>query len=292
LDHRIAMSFLVMGTATETPVQVDDTNPINTSFPGFVSLCNRLGARMGMVRHEHTDSRLQIHRSFAPLVVAIDGPAASGKGTLARRLAEYFGYAYLDTGSLYRAVGMKIVYGNKDPHDVEDAIEAARSISLQDLANPRLRQERVGVAASIVSAIPEVREILLQYQRDFAQCPQGAILDGRDIGTVVCPDADIKIFMTADLEARARRRHRELQGQGVEVIFQSVLEDLRERDQRDEERHTAPLRAAEDAIHIDSSHMDANTVFEHALEILLPLAEEKNEQPPLTDNVKKYSRNG
>jgi CMP/dCMP kinase len=199
-----------------------------------------------------------------PLVIAIDGPAASGKGTLARRLAEHFGLSYLDTGSLYRAVGMKVVYSGRDPHDVHAAFEAAHSIDADDLANPRLRQERIGQAASIVSSFPEVRGALLEFQRNFAHGKKGAVLDGRDIGTVVCPGADFKFFITATLYARAKRRHKELSGQGIEVVFESVLEDLRERDARDEKRTVAPLKPAPDAILIDTSDMDANTVFEKA----------------------------
>src|SRR5690606_39178747 len=142
----------------------------------------------------------------------------------------------LDTGSLYRAVGMKLVYAGKDPQDVKAAIEAAKHIDADDLANPRLRQEHIGQAASIVYAFPEVRQALLEFQREFARSRHGAVLDGRDIGTVVCPDADFKFFITATLDARAKRRHRELSGQGIEVVFESVLEDLRERDTRDQKR--------------------------------------------------------
>lgn len=260
-DHRIAMSFLVMGMASKQPVKVDDMEAIKTSFPNFVELMNSLGARISA---SETISASP-HRAF---VIAIDGPAASGKGTLARRLAEYFKLDYLDTGSLYRAVGLKLVYADKDPSDVKAAVEAAYSITTDDLANPRLRQERIGKAASIVSAFPEVRKALLEYQQNFAKGPRGAVLDGRDIGTVVCPQADFKFFITATLYARAKRRHRELEGEGIEVVFDSVLEDLRERDERDQNRTTAPLIAADDAIIIDSSAHDANQIFAKAREIV------------------------
>lgn len=262
-DHRIAMSFLILGLASQQPVTVDDGSFIATSFPGFMELMVRLGGRITPESAE----------GYRPMIIAIDGPAASGKGTLARRLAEQLGYAYLDTGSLYRAVGLKLVYSDKDPNDKKAAIAAAKSIELGDLANPRLRQERIGTAASIVSAYPEVREVLLDFQRKFAASAQGAVLDGRDIGTVVCPNADIKIFMTASLEARAKRRHRELQGEGIEVVYQSVLEDLKERDERDSKRQAAPLIPAEGAIHLDTTEMDAKTVFENVLNMVLPLAE-------------------
>lgn len=259
-DHRIAMSFLVMGMVSEQPVTVDDARAINTSFPIFVELMNDLGSHIAHVGMGN--------RSLPPMVIAIDGLAASGKGTLARRLAEEFGFGYLDTGSLYRAVGMKLVYADKDPTNKAHSIDAAKAIDLEDLANPRLRQERVGNAASVVSAIPEVRAVLLDFQRNFAKNKMGAILDGRDIGTVVCPDADFKLFMTADLETRARRRHRQLQGQGIEVVYDSVKRDLEERDERDSKRQTAPLKPAEDAVTLDTSNMTANQVFDKVMELL------------------------
>jgi len=260
-DHRIAMSFLVMGMASEKPVTIDDASAIATSFPNFVELMNSIGANLSTPNTPHATRH-------TPLIIAIDGPAASGKGTLARRLAEHFGFDYLDTGSLYRAVGLKLVYSGKDPHNREDAMHAAETIDAEDLANPRLRQERIGQAASVVSAFPEVRGALLNYQRHFAKGKKGAVLDGRDIGTVVCPNADFKFFVTATLYARAKRRHRELQGEGIEVIFESVLEDLRERDERDEKRAVAPLKPAEDAIIMDTSTLDASEVFQKACEII------------------------
>lgn len=264
-DHRIAMAFLIMGMASKQPITVDDATAIATSFPNFSELCNSLGARIAPLRPTASSQP-------ASIVIAIDGPAASGKGTLARRLAEHLNLEYLDTGSLYRAVGMKIIYAGKDPANLSDALEAAQTIDIEDLANPRLRQERIGQAASIVSAFPEVRAALLDFQRDFATksaiSGHGAVLDGRDIGTVVCPDADFKFFITATLFARAKRRHKELQGQGIEVIFESVLEDLRERDERDEKRAIAPLRPADDAYIIDSSKLDASEVFKTADELV------------------------
>jgi len=261
-DHRIAMSFLVMGMATKQAVHIDDGSAITTSFPAFAELMNSLGASITF------DANATPKRHAPPLTIAIDGPASSGKGTLARRLAEALGYMYLDTGSIYRAVGLKLIYAHKDPYDKRAAIDAALSLTEQDLANPRLRQERIGKAASIISAIPEVRNILLEFQRRCAKHPKGAVLDGRDIGTIVCPDADIKVFITASLETRAQRRHRELQGEGIEVIYQSVLEDLCERDERDAQRAVAPLIPAKDAIIIDTSHLDADTVFSQVLNIV------------------------
>ena len=265
-DHRIAMAFLVMGMASKEPVTVDDATAIATSFPNFTELCNSLGARIAAPRPATTSRQ-------AALVVAIDGPAASGKGTLARRIAEHFNMDYLDTGSLYRAVGMKIIYSGKEPNNLQDALEAAKTIDAEDLANPRLRQERIGQAASVVSAFPEVRAALLEFQREFARkslvSGRGAVLDGRDIGTVVCPDADLKFFITATMFARAKRRHKELEGEGIQVIFESVLEDLRERDERDEKRAVAPMRPADDAYIIDSSKLDASEVFRTAGDLIL-----------------------
>jgi len=261
-DHRIAMSFLVFGMASLEPVTVDDATAIQTSFPHFAALMNSLGAVIAPVAVTHTP----IARH--PLVIAIDGPAASGKGTLARRVADYLGLEYLDTGSLYRAVGMKIVYAGKDPKDLQAALEAARGIDVEDLANPRLRQERIGQAASVVSSFPEVRHALLEFQRNFVKSGKGAVLDGRDIGTVVCPDADFKFFITATLYARAKRRHKELEGQGIEVVFDSVLEDLRERDERDEQRSIAPMKPADDAFLIDSSSSDASEVFDTVRQVI------------------------
>ncbi len=264
-DHRIAMSFLVMGMASREPVTVDDASAIATSFPNFTELCNSLGARIAPPR----PLKSSVSAATRPLVIAIDGPAASGKGTLARRLAEHLNLDYLDTGSLYRAVGLKLVYAGKDPKNLDDALAAAESIDAEDLANPRLRQERVGQAASIVSAFPEVRAALLDFQRNFAKnAVRGAVLDGRDIGTVVCPDADYKFFITATMFARAKRRHRELEGEGIEVVFESVLEDLRERDERDEKRAVAPMRPADDAFIIDSSKLDASEVFQVACDMV------------------------
>jgi 3-phosphoshikimate 1-carboxyvinyltransferase len=260
-DHRIAMSFLVLGMHSQQPIMVDDCRAISTSFPGFMRLMNGLGAS---IIEENTITPLPNRR----LVIAVDGPAASGKGTLARRLASRFGLGYLDTGSLYRAVGMRVLYADKQPNDVAAAIAAAHAIQDHDLANPKIRGERIAQAASVVSAIPEVREALLDYQRNFAERTEGAVLDGRDIGTVICPGADIKLFITASLEARAKRRHRQLQDYGITVDFDSVFEDLKERDERDANRTVAPLRPAPDAIMLDTSDMSANEVLARALELV------------------------
>lgn len=200
------------------------------------------------------------------MIIAIDGPVAAGKGTLARRLAERYGYAYLDTGSLYRAVGSKVLREGGDP------TEAAASLSESDLAAGDLRSEAVGLAASKVAAIPEVRAALLDYQRRFAARPPGgrpgAVLDGRDIGTVVCPDAAVKLFVTASDEVRARRRHQELAGKGEAISYDQVLADLRRRDEQDRARAAAPLKAAPDAHLLDTSDLAIEAAIAAAADIV------------------------
>ena len=207
-----------------------------------------------------------------PLVVAIDGPAASGKGTLARRLAEHFGLAQLETGALYRAAALLALEAGDDPADPAAAERAARRVTPGLLGDPRLREERVAAASSVVAAIPAVRAALLAFQREFARHPplpaRGAVLDGRDIGSVVCPDAAVKLFVTASREERARRRVKELRERGVPAIYADVLQDLTERDARDSGRRVAPLAAAPGAVIIDTTTLDADAVFERACHII------------------------
>jgi len=203
------------------------------------------------------------------MIIAVDGPVAAGKGTLARRLAVALDCAYLDTGSIYRAVAAKVLAAGGDPDDSKTATAAALALQPIDLMRDDLRLETVSQAASKVAAIPAVRAALLDFQRRFAETPpdglKGAVLDGRDIGTVVCPDANVKFFLTASVEARAARRHKELIERGEQSIYARVLQDLRERDARDSGRATAPLRAAEDAVRLDTSAMDADEAFEVAM---------------------------
>jgi CMP/dCMP kinase len=217
-----------------------------------------------------------------PFVVAIDGPAASGKGTLARRLAAHFGLAHLDTGSLYRATALLVHDNGGDPGDRVAAEAAARRIDPRLLTDPRLRADEVASAASMVAAIPGVRRALLGLQRGFAAHPpppaRGAVLDGRDIGTVVCPAANVKLFVTASTEARAARRVKELREQGTPAIYENVLQDLDQRDARDSGRLAAPLRAAEDARIIDTTMLDTDVVFERACDLVARALEEKEWQ--------------
>jgi cytidylate kinase len=199
------------------------------------------------------------------LILAIDGPAAAGKGTLARRLAAEYNLAYLDSGSLYRGTALTLLRDNLESPDESAAVAAARKLKPELLTDPELRAEATGRLASQVAAIPAVRAALLDWQRDFAKRPpagkQGAVLDGRDIGTVVLPDAMVKLYITASDEARAMRRFKELQAKGETAIYARVLEDMRERDGRDTARSTAPMRPAEDALIIDTSALDADQVF-------------------------------
>ncbi len=204
-------------------------------------------------------------------VIAIDGPAASGKGTLARRIAAELGFAHLDTGTLYRVVGLAVLNRGNDPANADAATEAVKRLDLSLLEDRALRTAETGVAASKVAAIPAVRDALLEFQRNFAANPpggQGAVLDGRDIGTVICPDATVKLFVTASPEIRANRRFLELQAQGSTRTLEDVLADIRSRDARDMGRAVAPLRQAADAHLLDTSHLDIETAVVRALELI------------------------
>lgn len=209
-------------------------------------------------------------------LIAVDGPAASGKGTLARRIAAHFDFAYLDTGALYRAVALCVLRAGLDPADEAAAIDAARALDMTLLDDDEfaaaLRTAETGAAASYVAAVPQVRAAILTAQRDFAQYPPddkaGAVLDGRDIGTVVCPDADQKLFITARPEIRARRRFKELQAQDNNVTLETVLADIEARDARDMNRATAPLKQAADAHLLDSSDLSIEEAFNAALALL------------------------
>lgn len=200
-----------------------------------------------------------------PFVIAIDGPAASGKGTLGLRLANHFHCHYLDTGSLYRLVAKKLLDAGIDLDDREKAVAIAKNLESEDLQMTGLREEAVGQAASYVSSKPEVRQALIEFQRKIARQPEGAVLEGRDIGTVICPDADIKLFIVADIESRAERRYKELLKYGKRVIYRDVLADLKERDMRDQGRDVAPLQPASDAYKLDTTEMNADEVFSEVL---------------------------
>ena len=204
------------------------------------------------------------------MIIAIDGSAASGKGTLAKRLAKYLGLSHLDTGALYRAVGLQLLNNGQDPKNIKEdqCVKSCVELDIALTASPLIRSEKVAEMASLVAAMPVVRAALLDLQRRFAAAPldsNGAILDGRDIGTVVLPDADIKFFIDADIHSRAERRTKELLQAGQSVMFRTVLKDMQERDKRDTARSAAPLHAADDAIFIDTSSMDCDDVMAFAL---------------------------
>lgn len=198
---------------------------------------------------------------MTPFTIAIDGPAASGKGTISRRVAAHFGFAHLDTGLLYRAVGAKVMEG-------AEPLAAAEALRAEDLDAPGLRGDDVGQAASKVAAIPEVRAALTDFQVAFARRAGGAVLDGRDIGTVICPEAEVKLFITASDEVRARRRFLELRDRGEDVTEAAVLDDLRARDARDSGRETAPLRPAEDAVTLDTTDMGIDEAVAAAIAVV------------------------
>lgn len=202
------------------------------------------------------------------MIVTIDGPAASGKGTLARRLAVHFKLPHLDTGLLYRAVACALLDGNTPLDDVSAATVAARSLKISELDPVRLKAKGVGDAASRVAAIPEVRAALLKLQKDFAAQPGGAVLDGRDTGTVIAPGADVKIFIEAAPEIRAQRRHKELTANGESVRYEDVLATIKGRDARDSGRSVAPLMPAKDAVLLDTTHLDIEAAFRAALSIV------------------------
>jgi cytidylate kinase len=202
------------------------------------------------------------------MIVTIDGPAASGKGTLARRLAEHLNVPHLDTGLLYRAVAAHLLAGGAALNDVAAAAAAARGIDPRSLDRDLLAAPGLGEAASRVAAFPEVRAALLKFQQDFARRPGGAVLDGRDTGTVIAPEAAVKIFVTASPEVRAGRRHRELAARGDRITYEQVLADIRRRDERDAGRSAAPLKPAPDAVLLDTSDLDIEAAFREVLKIV------------------------
>jgi CMP/dCMP kinase len=202
------------------------------------------------------------------MIIAIDGPAASGKGTLGKHLAAHFGLRHLDTGLLYRAVAKTLLDEGVPLTDGARASAAARTLDPARFDEAALKSHAVGEAASIVSAIPEVREALVDYQRGFAARPPGAVLDGRDIGTVIAPDADVKIFVTASAQERARRRARELAAQGIAANEAEILADIEKRDERDRSRAVAPLAPAPDAHLLDTTHLDIDAAVRAAIDIV------------------------
>jgi cytidylate kinase len=202
------------------------------------------------------------------MIIAIDGTAAAGKSTLARRIAQAYGLPHLDTGSLYRAVARDVLDAGHALDDAKAASEAAARLDPSTLSDPMLRHKGRGEAASVVAAIPEVRAALLAFQRSFAARPGGAVIEGRDIGTVVCPFANAKIFVTASPESRAARRYKELIGYGVDISEETVLREIKDRDKRDSERPISPLKPAEDALLLDTTELDIEKAYAAAIELI------------------------
>jgi cytidylate kinase len=212
-------------------------------------------------------------------VIAVDGTAASGKGTLAKKLAAHFGFHHLDSGSLYRLVALGVAEAGGDPNNETDALKAALAIDPGKASDPRIRSAEIGKAASLVSVFGPVRSALLDYQRDFAKREPGAVLDGRDIGTVVCPDAWAKLFVDAAPEVRAHRRWLELSGYGASPDEAAILKELLERDERDRNRAVAPLKPAADAALLDTSHLGIDAAFAAALALVKPRIEGLKARP-------------
>lgn len=202
------------------------------------------------------------------LILAIDGPAASGKGTIGRKLSEHYHLPYLDTGSLYRAVALQMLRAGEPLDSVELAENAAKNLNMSLTQDPEIRSSRLADAAATVAAIPRVREQLKIVQQEFAHGPTGAVLDGRDIGTVVCPDADVKLYVTASAEIRANRRWLELKGSGSGLSEAQVLADVKERDARDADRATSPMKPAEDAHLLDTSNLSIEAAFGAAVTLI------------------------
>jgi CMP/dCMP kinase len=202
------------------------------------------------------------------MIIAIDGPAASGKGTLAKRLAAHYGYRHLDTGVIYRAVAHAMLSAGLELDDEAKAVEVAMTLDPGTFDDPALKSHAVGSAASVVSALPKVREALVAFQRQFAAGPPGAVLDGRDIGTVICPDAEVKIYVVADPKVRARRRTLEARSRGEAADESAILADILARDERDQNRSVAPLKQAPDAYLLDNSHLDIESGVRAAIDIV------------------------
>jgi cytidylate kinase len=251
-DHRIAMCALVLGMSSYLPISIVDGSSIATSYPEFIADMQSLGGKM------------TVETTARPLVIAVDGPMASGKGTLARKLAAHFNLPYLDTGLLYRATARAALQENIDLGDQGAIAALAKSLSLPIMQVEELRLAHIGVAASRVAALPKVREALLKLQREFSKNPDGAVLDGRDIGTIICPDADVKLWITASEKVRAERRRQELLQNGQEISAKAMLAQLQERDARDAARDNAPMTMAANAHLIDTSKLSIDAALQVA----------------------------
>jgi cytidylate kinase len=202
------------------------------------------------------------------MIIAVDGPLASGKGTISRAISQHLGIPHLDTGSLYRATGLALIDAKADPTDADRAGELAANLDIDAIDETRIRTAEAGLVASKIAALPQVRDALFKLQRDFALQPGGAVLDGRDIGTVICPDADVKIYVVADAETRARRRWKELVAEGQDISYENMLAQTLERDARDANRTDAPMRAADDATLLDTSTLSIDAAVAEAVRLV------------------------
>lgn len=202
------------------------------------------------------------------MLIAIDGPAASGKGTVAKEIANHYKLDYFDTGTLYRAVGFKVLQLGEDLNNQQTCVKIAKTVTYEDTLNENLGSEEIGKAASIIASIEQVRSVLVEFQKEFAKSKKGAILDGRDIGTVICPDADFKFFITADIQARANRRFKQLHNAGKSVKYEGILNDLIKRDERDCNRNIAPLVQADDSIFIDTTNITSDEVVSKIVDFI------------------------
>lgn len=258
----------VLGVESSSTVNAFWASAIVAYGAGVAILLGMLGFAFGGWLVKPRRKARDAPSATSRLLIAIDGPAASGKGTVAKRIATHFALPCLDTGLLYRAVARDVVANGGALDDAAAAAAAARALDAATLDDPNLRGPAAGDAASMVAKMPDVRRALLDYQRRFAANAAGAVLDGRDIGTVICPEADVKIFVTASAEERARRRHLEHQARSETVTYHDVLADIRRRDARDSGRDIAPLEAATDAITIDTTTLNADAAFEAALGVI------------------------
>lgn len=202
------------------------------------------------------------------MLIAMDGPAASGKGTLAKKLAAHYQLDHLDTGSLYRAVARDMLQAGNDLNDETAAAEIARNLDATTLEDPELRTPRTGEAAAVVAKLPEVRKALVDYQRSFAKRPRGAVIEGRDIGTVVCPEADVKLFIEASAQVRAERRHKELLENGHDISYEEILAQIEARDEADRSRAISPMKPAQDALLLDTSDLGIEAAFKAAVDLI------------------------
>lgn len=202
------------------------------------------------------------------MLIAMDGPAASGKGTLAKKLAAHYKLDHLDTGSLYRAVARDMLQAGNDLNDEAAAAEVAHNLDATTLEDPELRAPRTGEAAAVVAKLPEVRKALVDYQRAFAKRPAGAVIEGRDIGTVVCPEADVKLFVEASAQVRAERRHKELLENGHEISYEEILSQIEARDEADRSRAISPMKPADDALLLDTSDLGIEAAFRAAVDLI------------------------